>query len=301
MPTNAGATFGRRLSEAVLSPVVLLQLVGATVLATVVGGHRGHALEIWLVLLVAIAVVAVHKAQRAAEGDFYAALAPRLGLTYLGDTGPPLGLTPLLGAGEKRTLTTTMTGPLAGNLGCTVGHYTYVNYDDEGERCDSHSFTICSVEIEAALPVFHGVYLTPRGGLDGGGSWLHRAHAHGVELESTDFGRRYRLLAARDQDEIELRELFAPSFVIWLAEHPLDLGFECKAGALVVYVNGVLDTADRVTLFLDAARQIAARVQRAVERAQSAGSVTEPSSPSFQRGLYATSHGWPSGSTKTPE
>jgi DNA-binding transcriptional MerR regulator len=46
-----------------------------------------------------------------------------------------------------------------------------------------------------------------------------------------------------------------------------------------------------------------AGIDRAGSRypAAAGGSSTEPSSPTVQEGLWATSHGWPSGSTNTPE
>ena len=39
----------------------------------------------------------------------------------------------------------------------------------------------------------------------------------------------------------------------------------------------------------------------AAQPAEAGGSSTDPSSVTVQKGLWATSHGWPSGSTNTPE
>jgi hypothetical protein len=45
----------------------------------------------------------------------------------------------------------------------------------------------------------------------------------------------------------------------------------------------------------------AALERASVQPGEDGGSSTEPSSWIVQNGLWATSHGWPSGSTKTPE
>ena len=63
----------------------------------------------------------------------------------------------------------------------------------------------------------------------------------------------------------------------------------------IVGVTGVGDDRERATLGdPELPRERGARVPLAQ-------SCTDPSSPSVHQGLCATSHGWPSGSTKTPE
>ena len=95
--------------------------------------------------------------------------------------------------------------------------------------------------------------------------WLNRSHSHEVELESTEFGNRYELRAADDQDEILLRRLLSPTLVNWLAHHPLELGFELKAGTLCVFVPRALEDAGNITYLIDAARHIAQRVVGVVD------------------------------------
>src|SRR5438270_671655 len=81
----------------------------------------------------------------------------------------------------------------------------------------AHPFTIAAVEIDEALPVFHGVYLRRRPRIHIPGflwdDWLARAHAEQVDLESSGFEELYELRAARDQDRMVLHELFSPSFI----------------------------------------------------------------------------------------
>jgi hypothetical protein len=70
-----------------------------------------------------------------------------------------------------------------------------------------------------------------------------------------------------DQDEIAARQLFAPTLVIWLAEHPLQPYFEYSAGTLVVFVRGRLHDAGHLDWLLDAARHLGARFAAEVAEA----------------------------------
>ena len=49
----------------------------------------------------------------------------------------------------------------------------------------------------------------------------HRHAPQGRARERRACCERYELLGRRSQDDLLLRELFSPSFVVWLAEHPL--------------------------------------------------------------------------------
>jgi hypothetical protein len=217
------------------------------------------------VLLLLMVVLWKHASDEA-ESELFTALAPTLGLRYM-VTGSLPPITPLLGAGGRRSFEHYMEGPVFGALGgprCGMAHYTFSTADDrdnEGQRCP---FTVCGMEIPAALPLFHGVYLRPRGGVVH--DWLDRApRPHEVELESTDFTDRYQLKAARDQERLVLHELFSPSFLAWLAEHPLRAGFECKAGELVTFMPGHEFDGDRLTLFHDFTRGVARRIANVVD------------------------------------
>ena len=49
-----------------------------------------------------------------------------------------------------------------------------------------------------------------------------------------------------------LRRLLSPKVVSWLANHPLEPGFELKAGTLVVFVPQPLRDAGNLTYLIDA-------------------------------------------------
>jgi hypothetical protein len=217
-----------------------------------------------------IFLIAHSSARARAEQEFFAELAPQLGLRYTmgGDHVP---ITPLLAAGDRRRFEHTMEGPLFGKLGgppCLLGHYTFETQHEANDVTifRPHPFTVCAVDVGAPLERFRGLYLRPRlSGLGLEHDWLNRApKPERVELESARFNEIYDLRHTRDQDVVALRELFSPSFVVWLSEHPLQPGFECKAGTLVVFARGHEESPGRLTLLHEAARAITRRLEKQV-------------------------------------
>jgi hypothetical protein len=167
---------------------------------------------------------------------------------------------------------------MQGSLGedqpsCGLGHYVYHERHGEGERArwTSHDFTICVVDLEPGIALFPGVFLARRRDLVDriAGGWLATANRRRVELESTALCERYELWVERSQDDLLLRQLFAPAFVAWLAEHPLRPCFEYRAGTLVVYLERRLEDAGRLGWLLDATAEIARRFRREVSQATS--------------------------------
>jgi hypothetical protein len=162
-----------------------------------------------------------------------------------------------------------------------IGWFTYEVRHDNGDKPDTwepHKFTLATVDLgEQGMARFQGIYLRRRRGivdhLDSDSNWLGDHDLKKVELESTAFTQRYELWAARDQDEIVLRQLFSPSFVIWLAEHPLAPGFELRAGELVVFIPGHCGEAGKLEFLLMAAAEISRRIQAELTEAAQAGSV----------------------------
>jgi hypothetical protein len=266
-------------------------LVGATVFFLI----EGVSIQSWRLIVGGIAltalvifVVSYVFASRRAAGEYFAELAPQLGLEYrpVGDYAP---ITPLLSAGDRRRYEHAMVGPLYGKLGgprCLLAHYTaetqrQINDDVSHWRKDR--FTVCAIDSGAPMIRFRGLYLQPRlSGLGLDHNWLSRApKPEKVKLESEQFGQLYELYRTSDQDEIALRELFSPSLVVWLNEHPLRPGFECKAGTLVVYIRGHEESAGKITMLLETARSLARRLHQQVNQGGSgdSGQVADWSGP----------------------
>jgi hypothetical protein len=242
-------------------------------LAALIYGASEQSPEIMLggpaAVVAAVAATCWVAADRAAARRFYSRFAESVGLGWA-PKAELLTLTPLLGAGNRRHAENWMYGRLPGGLEGGIGHFVWqrTQRDSDGDEVvrERNRFTICMAEVEASLPLFRGVYLRPRRGLVAPYSdWLGRAPTRAIEVESTEFGIRYELRRATDQDELLLRRLLSPSLVSWLANHPLTPGFELKAGTLVVFVPRPLDDAGSLTFLIDATRYLAGRVMAEVE------------------------------------
>jgi hypothetical protein len=225
------------------------------------------------VVLLLVVLVAYQSASTRARGEFFAELAPTLGLKYtIG--GHYVPITPLLAAGDRQRFEHTMEGPLYGALGgppSMLAHYTYgieSQVDDDLTISRPHRFTVCAVDVGAPIARFRGLYLRPRvSALGVDHDWLARGRRlERVELESVAFNEIYDLRRANDQDTLAVRELFSPSFVDRLVNHPLRPGFECKAGTLVVFIGGHADSAGKLTLLHETARDIARRLSQQVQQ-----------------------------------
>jgi hypothetical protein len=284
-PASADARRGEHFRTQVKSRGSVWAILIGTAAAIVAGGAM-HEVRIALggpVVVVLLVVLAAYRTATArAENDFFAALAPTLGLTYMVGGGYR-SITPLLAAGDRQRFEHTMEGSLFGRRGgppCVLAHYTYdthhqarVGNGAEVDRWTPHPFTVVAIDLGAPLARFRGLYLRRRiSALGLEHDWLDRApKPRAIELESERFNAIYELRAAVDQDELAVRELFSPSLVMWLVENPLHPGFECKAGTLCVFVPGHEGSAGRITMLHEAARELAQRLGKQVAESALAG------------------------------
>jgi hypothetical protein len=222
-----------------------------------------------------VVAIAFYLADKQAENEFFGRYARARELNHW-ENYTLNGFTPLLAGGDRRHCDHWME-----NKGRGMGWYTFEVRHDNGDKPDtweSHDFTIASIDIgELGMARFQGIYLRRRRGiidrLDGDANWLRNHRLDNVELESTAFNQEYELNADRDQDPIVLRQLFAPSFVVWLTDHPLKPGFELRAGTLVVFIPGHCGEAGKLDFLLMAADSIAKRIQAELTEAAQAGSL----------------------------
>jgi len=218
-----------------------------------------------------------------ARKDFFAYFARTRRFSYC-DEAEVRPLTPLLRAGDRRQFAHYMEGPLppaAAGLGCALTHYTFEveRHDDDGRHWESHPFTICVVELECAIQRFSDFFLCSRGEipgrlgrlLDDEACWIPHSASHALELESSAFADRFELRTRSAQNEIALRQLFSPSFIVWLATHPLAPKFEYSAGTVVLYLDGHIDDGGKLDFFLEAAAQIAGRITAEVRESVAIG------------------------------
>jgi hypothetical protein len=187
--------------------------------------------------------------------------------------------TPLLCRGDRRFATEVATGELPGGLDGTLARYTYVVTEDGDER--RHHFTVVvtrvpeSVGFVPFLLCRHRRRSRASDDPHGGGY----SNTRMLELESAAVQEHYRIETSDEQDQIWLRELFAPSFVAWLAARaPEQLSFELVEGVLCVYVPWHGDEPSALDRLVEASTHVTERLRGEAleEEGRAAAAITAP-------------------------
>ena len=231
--------------------------------------------------LAVVAVVLASRpliADRHSEQDFFPELRARARTLYVRRT-ELLPLTPLLGAGDRRECRHWMQGPLGEGLPpCGLGHYVFHERHGDGEQraVDLARLHDLRGRPRAGHHLFPGVFVARRRDLVdriGGGGWLATGNRRRVELESAALCERYELWVERSQDDLLLRQLFAPVVrrLARRASAAAVLRIPRRHAGRRTSSAGIED-AGRLSWLLDAtaeiARRFAGEVSQAAPRAQ---------------------------------
>lgn len=174
--------------------------------------------------------------------------------------------TPLLREGDERHAARAMEGPLGNGFAGLLALFTYEEHSSDSSGTGyavGHDFTVALTEVPESVPLVPELYCRRRSGpriLD----WLERSEnpMQPVELESAVLAERCEILVSEMQDPNFMRELFSPSFIVWLTEEaPADLSFELFGGRLCCYLPGHRRTAAELDELRAAAAAIAARIR----------------------------------------
>lgn len=277
VPTDTESTRGTHFRALLGGGTAIVGGAVAAVVAFTIGAasHNG-AVMIGGPIAVALFVIAAcwYYATSQAENEFFNRFADAHKMVHSKEW-QLYELTPLLGGGDRRKCEHWMEGD-----GLGIGWYTFeVKHEhDNKDTYTDYNFTVSTVDLgELGMKRFQGIYLRRKRGvfdkLNTDANWLSGKHLKKVELESTAFCERYELWAEEDQDDLVLRQLFVPSFVVWLADHPLKPGFELRAGTLVVFMPDHCGEAGKLDYLLMAARDISKRIQLELSEAAQAGSL----------------------------
>jgi hypothetical protein len=83
-----------------------------------------------------------------------------------------------------------------------------------------------------------------------------------VKLESEALDEKYEIFAAKGQDANWLRQLFSPTFIVWLTDSaPPKFAFELVGGNLCCYVSGHKEDAADLDAMSAATAAVAARLR----------------------------------------
>jgi hypothetical protein len=252
-PDDANDLRGKHFRELLHSPLTWFWVLGASLglglvfvftFSAVVG-----ALVFVGVFLIGLWVTFKVADSRAAD-DFFAVYAKQRDLTLGGKTALPAA-TPLLRKGDERYAERTLTGEFAPGVGGFLAVYTYVteSSDGKGNRTkDYHPFTLGITQVPECVAHVPELYCQRKSGLRAleGLEDVFRSSKERVRLESEALDEKFEIFSDKGQDPNWMRQLFSPTFIVWLSESaPERFAFELVNGTLVAYVRGHKeDTAD---------------------------------------------------------
>jgi hypothetical protein len=249
--------------------IALFGLAAGTVAGVYLGAAigAGAAMAALLVSLLAVLVIA----DRRSETDFYAVYAGQRGMALSGQ-GEVRAATPLLCMGSARYATHSFTGSLGDGVDGMLALYTYeeTTSTGKGQQTSYYHYTICLVEVPECAALLPELLCHRKSGLRAlaGLEDAFRKSRQRVSLESEALDERYEIFSLKGQDQVWLRRLFSPSFVVWLGEEsPQKFAFELVSGMLCCYVNGHKKSAAELDAVRDAAVVVARRLRE--ESAQS--------------------------------
>ena len=225
------------------------------------------------VFLIGLWIVFKVADSRAAD-DFFHVYAKQHDLTLGGKTSLP-AVTPLLRKGDDQYAERTLTGQLAPAVGGILAIYTYVteSTDSKGNRNKQyHPFTLGMTDVPECVDHVPELYCQRKVGLRSLERFedVFRVSKERVELESEALDEKYEIFCRKGQDANWLRQLFSPTFIVWLTESAPDkFAFELVGGTLVAYVHGHKED----TVDLDRVAAATAEVTKRLrdESAESAG------------------------------
>jgi len=244
-------------------------LAAGTAAAVYLGAAIGAGAAVAMLLISLLVVFGI--ADRRSETAFYAAYASQRGLRLSGEE-EVRAATPLLCMGSARYATHSFTGSLGNGVDGMLALYTYeeTTSTGKGQQTSYYHYTICLVDVPECAALVPELLCHRKSGLRAlaGLEDAFRKSRQRVRLESEALDERYEIFSLKGQDQIWLRRLFAPTFVVWLGEEaPKKFAFELVNGTLCCYVNGHKKSAAELDAVSAASATVAWRLRE--ESAQS--------------------------------
>jgi hypothetical protein len=273
-----GFHFRRVLRKPLTWIVIAIAVVAAGVAGAVFLGPAIGAGIAGATFLIAVLIVFAVADSRA-EDAFFEAYAAQHGLALSG-RGPLLPATPLLRKGDDRYAERALAGPLADDIAGVLALYTYEDRttDSEGNtETNYYRYTLCLVEVPECAAHVPELFCQRKSGLRSLEKLedAFRRSKQRVKLESEALDERYEIFANPEQDQLWLRRLFSPTFIVWLGEEaPKKFAFELVGGILCCYVSGHKKSAAELDLVRAASSMVAQRLR---EEALETGLERQPS------------------------
>ncbi len=251
---------GRPLTWIAIAIFVLAAgIVGAIYLGAAIGAGAAVA-TLLISLLIVLAI-----ADRRSEAAFFAVYADQRGMALSGRSEVE-SVTPLLCRGSDRYAEHSFAGPLAEDVDGLLALYTYEETTGSGkdQQTSYYPYTIGLVEVPECAAQVPELLCRRKFGLRvfEGLEDAFRKSRQRVELESEALDESYEIFSLKEQDQVWLRRLFSPTFVVWLGEEaPKKFAFELVNGMLCCYVNGHKKSAAELDVIRVATAIVARRLR----------------------------------------
>lgn len=270
VPEDANDLRGYHFGRLMRTPLTLILLAVFAAIAFVaclvyVGAAIGGGAAVAVLLLGIVVVFAI--ADKRAANDFFEVYAANRGLTLVHGRGRLPQATPLLRKGDDRYAERALTGQLADGFAGTLALYTYEeeSRDSDGDtQTNYYRYTLGLVEVPDCARFVPELYCQRKFGLRALEKFedVFRGDKERVRLESEALDRKYEIFATKEQDANWLRQLFSPTFIVWLAEAaPEKFAFELVGGTLCCYVSGHKENAAALDTIAAATGAVAKRLR----------------------------------------
>jgi len=273
-PDDANDLRGHHFKLLLRKPLTWVLLAGAVALLGIAAGAYADLIigsvvaagALFLGLLVVFGI-----ADSRSEGAFFDFYAGERGMVAAGK-GPLPPATPLLRKGDDRYAVRTLSGPLADGVEGTVALYTYETTTTSGggggggssRQTHYSNYTVGLVEVPECAGFVPELHCQRKSGLRAleGLEDAFRGSKKRVELESEALDERYEIFAEETQDQVWLRRLFSPTFIVWLGEEaPEKFAFELVDGTLCCYVSNHKKNAAELDVVRAASAAVATRLR----------------------------------------
>ena len=249
---HANQLRGEEFGKLMRKPLPWVLTITGAILLAVIGvaiGGAGVALVGFVIGLLIGLGITFAVADNRAEDAFFESYAKARGLTWQG-SGNLERATPLLRKGDERKADEIFTGTLADDIEGTLALYTYteVSTDSDGDRTETdYPFTLILTDLPETVAHLPELMVQRKSGfkaLEGFEDKFRRKHER-VTLESEAMRDRYEIFVGKEQDQVWVRRLFSPSFIVWLTDTPpKKFAFELVDGKLCAFVPKHRDSAD---------------------------------------------------------
>jgi len=270
VPDDANDLRGHHFKRLLKLPLTLL-LIGSLALVVFVacliaiGAAIGAGGALLVVLLGVVVVFAI--ADGKAAGDFFEVYAAQRGMTLINGRGRLPGATPLLRKGDERYTERTLQGRLADGVHGTLALFTYeeeTRDSDGNKQTNYYRYTLGFTPVAECKEFVPELYCQRKFGLRALEKFedVFRTKKERVELESEALDKKYEIFAGSEQDANWLRQLFSPSFIVWLTDAAPDkFAFELVEGNLCCYVSGHKENAAELDAIAAATGAVAKRLR----------------------------------------